>query len=173
MHRPNGELCKHKTGRAAVCAVFTNRQMKNVTKLALDGNNGDTYFSWDGKKSIFQSTYNGYACDKIWTINFDVSDKLMVSLDHRSHTCSFFFPDNKIIFASPALLPGAWPPKPETPKGMRERGQIMFGSRAKRTSTFTSYRELGGIGRGFKSSIDCDLNFVLQQITMSQSHFSR
>ncbi|HUI46345.1 MAG TPA: hypothetical protein VL122_10240 [Nitrospirota bacterium] len=98
---------------------FTDRHMKNVTQLTFDGDNGEAYFSWDGKKLIFQSSRNGYACDKIWTMNIDGSDKRMVSPDHGAHTCSFFFPDNRIIFASTAHLPGACPPKPDMPKGAR------------------------------------------------------
>ncbi len=96
-----------------------DRHMKNVTQLTFDGDNGEAYFSWDAKKLIFQSSRNGYACDKIWTMNIDGSDKRMVSPDHGAHTCPFFFPDNRIIFASTMLLPDACPPKPATPKGAR------------------------------------------------------
>src|SRR5512135_3010723 len=95
--------------------AFTDRHMKNVTQLTFDGDNGEAYFSWDGKKLIFQSSRNGYACDKIWTMNIDGSDKRMVSPGHGANTCSFFFPDNRIIFASTTLMSGACPPKPETP----------------------------------------------------------
>ena len=69
--------------------------MKNVTRLTNDGDNGEAYFSWDGKKLIFQSSRGGYACDKIWTMNIDGSDKRMVSPDHGANTCSFFFPDGQ------------------------------------------------------------------------------
>jgi len=101
-------------------ASFIDRHMKNVTQLTMDGDNGEAYFSWDSRKLIFQSSRNGYACDKIWTMNVDGSDKRMVSPDHGANTCSFFFPgEQRITFASTNHLAGACPPKPYTPKGAR------------------------------------------------------
>jgi Tol biopolymer transport system component len=99
--------------------LFEDRHMQNVTRLTNDGDNGEAYFSWDGKKLIFQSSREGYACDKIWTMNIDGSGKRMVSPDHGANTCSFFFPDGRIVFASTNHLPGACPSRPETPKGAR------------------------------------------------------
>jgi len=99
--------------------TFVDRHMRNVTQLTFDGDNGEAYFSRDAKKLIFQSSRNGYACDKIWTMNIDGSDKRMVSPDHGAHTCSFFFPDGRIIFASTSSLPGDCPRKPEMSKGAR------------------------------------------------------
>jgi Tol biopolymer transport system component len=99
--------------------AFIDRHMKNVAQLTFDGDNGEAYFSRDGKMLIFQSNRSGYACDKIWTMNIDGKDLRMVSPDHGAHTCSFFFPDGRIIFASASHIPGDCPPKPETPKGIR------------------------------------------------------
>lgn len=97
---------------------FTDRHMKNVIQLTDEGDNGEAYFSWDGKKLIFQSNRGGYDCDKIWMMNIDGSDKRMMSPDHGAHTCSFFFPGGqKIVFASTSHIPGACPPKPRTPRG--------------------------------------------------------
>src|SRR5512135_2031884 len=100
--------------------TFVDRHMKNVTQLTFDGDNGEAYFSWDGTKLIFQSSRNDYACDKIWVMNIDGSDKRMVSPNHGAHTCSFFFPgDKNIVFASTSHIPGDCPPRPETPKSAR------------------------------------------------------
>jgi len=100
--------------------LFRDRHMNHVKQLTTDGDNGEAYFSADGKKLIFQSNRGGYACDKIWTMNIDGSDKRMVSPDRGAHTCSFFFPDGKrIVFASTSHLPGACPPKPQSPPGAR------------------------------------------------------
>jgi Tol biopolymer transport system component len=97
-----------------------DRRLKNVTRLTFDGDNGEAYFSGDGNKLIFQSSRTGYACDKIWTMNIDGSDKRMVSPDHGAHTCSYFFPDGKrIVFGSTAHLPGDCPPRPPAPAGAR------------------------------------------------------
>ncbi len=100
-------------------AAFSDLHLKNVTRLTFDGDNGEAYFSADGKKLTFQSRRGGYACDKIWTMNIDGSDKRMVSPDHGANTCSFFFPDGRIIFASTNHLPGDCPPRPKTPAGAR------------------------------------------------------
>jgi len=99
--------------------AFIDRHMKNVARLTVDGDNGEAYFSRDGKKLIFQSNRNGRACDRIWTMNIDGTDKRMVSPDHGANTCSFFFPDGRIIFASTSHLPGDCPPRPQTPKDAR------------------------------------------------------
>ena len=99
-------------------SIFIDRHMKNVTQLTFDGDNGEAYFSPDGCKLIFQSNRGGYACDKIWIMNIDGSDKHMVSPKHGAHTCSFFFPDGKsIIFSSTSHLSGDCPQKPKMPQG--------------------------------------------------------
>jgi Tol biopolymer transport system component len=99
--------------------AFSERHLKNVTQLTFDGDNGEAYFSSDGNKLIWQSSRGGFNCDKIWTMNIDGSDKRMVSPNHGAHTCSFFFPDGRIIFASTSHIPGDCPPKPKTPAGAR------------------------------------------------------
>ena len=97
---------------------LTDRHMKKVTQLTSDGDNGEAYFSWDGGRLIFQSNSGGQACDKIWTMQSDGTDKRMVSPGHGAHTCSFFFPDGKkIVFASTSHLPGDCPPKKDLPPG--------------------------------------------------------
>lgn len=96
-----------------------DRRLANVTRLTLDGDNGEAYFSPDGQELIFQSSRGGYACDKIWTMKTDGSDKRMVSPDHGAHTCSYFLPDGRIVFASTSHLPGACPPRPQSPPGVR------------------------------------------------------
>lgn len=110
LHKPDAETRQQ----------FVDRHMKNVTQLTFDGDNGEAYFSSDGKKLIFQSNRGGYACDKIWTMNIDGSDKRMVSPRRGANTCSFFCPvQERIFFSSTTHLPGECPPKPDTPPGAR------------------------------------------------------
>jgi Tol biopolymer transport system component len=112
-----------KPGPGTVAGGFIDRHMKNVTQLTQDGDNGEAYFSPDGKRLIFQSSHaNGrdYACDKILIMNIDGSDKHLVSPDRGAHTCSFFYPDaTRIVFASTSGIAGECPPRPETPKSAR------------------------------------------------------
>src|SRR3972149_2813150 len=99
--------------------------IKNVTQLTIDGDNGEAYFSWDSLQLIYQSNRNGYACDKIWIMNIDGSDKHMVSPNHGAHTCSFFFPENKkIVFASTSHLPGDCPQKPKALPSLKGIGHV-------------------------------------------------
>ncbi len=78
-------------------AAALERHLKSVTQLTFDGDNGEAYFSRDGRMLIFQSNRGGYACDKIWIMNTDGSDKHMVSPDHGANTCSFFFPSDETM----------------------------------------------------------------------------
>ena len=99
---------------------YRDRHMKRVRQLTVDGDNGEAYFSGDGKSLIFQSSRGGYACDKIWTMNSNGMNKRMVSPDRGAHTCSFYFPDGKhIVYASTKHLAGDCPPKPKVPKQFR------------------------------------------------------
>lgn len=101
-------------------ALSTDMHMHNVSKLTHDGDNGEAYFSSDGKQLIYQSSRGEQKCDKIWTMKIDGSDKRRVSPDHGAHTCSFFYPGNEqIIFASTSHLAGECPPKPTFPSSVR------------------------------------------------------
>jgi len=94
------------------------RYLSNIKQLTFEGDNGEAYFSFDGKKLIYQSN-RGYNCDKIWIMNIDGTDKKMVSPSRGAHTCAFFFPDGKrIIFSSTSHLEGECPEQ-EVPKGKR------------------------------------------------------
>ena len=94
--------------------------MSNITQLTYEGDNGEAYFSLDGKKLIYQSNRGGYGCDKIWTMNIDGSGKTMVSPNQGAHTCSFYYPGNKrIVFASTSHMQGDCPVRPKNPPGAR------------------------------------------------------
>lgn len=101
----------------AYYSVPDEQYLKNITRLTSDGDNGEAYFSADGFSLIYQSNRDKYACDKIWTMNADGSNKKMVSPDHGAHTCAFFFPDNRrIVFSSTSEIPGDCPQKPDMPQ---------------------------------------------------------
>lgn len=109
-----------RTGLAAESAGIPSQEghLKNIMQLTFDGDNGEAYFSPDGRSLIYQSNRDGHACDKIWIMDADGSNKRMVSPAHGAHTCSFFFPDGKkIIFASTSHQQGACPSKPDIPGG--------------------------------------------------------
>ncbi|MCG7956213.1 MAG: hypothetical protein JAY91_11880 [Candidatus Thiodiazotropha endolucinida] len=97
-----------------------DRHMSNLTQLTFEGDNGEAYFSFDGKQLIYQSNRGGFECDKIWTMDIDGSNKTMVSPDHGAHTCAFFQPgEQQIVFASTSHLQGSCPKKPDLPSHIR------------------------------------------------------
>ena len=53
--------------------------LANITQLTVDGENAEAYFSFDGRRLIFQSTHGGAACDQIYTMNTDGSALTRVS----------------------------------------------------------------------------------------------
>ncbi|MCG8057135.1 MAG: hypothetical protein JAY94_15760 [Candidatus Thiodiazotropha endolucinida] len=97
-----------------------DRHMSNLTQLTFEGDNGEAYFSFDGKQLIYQSNRGGFECDKIWTMDIDGSNKTMVSPGHGAHTCAFFQPgEQQIVFASTSHLQGSCPKKPDLPSHIR------------------------------------------------------
>ena len=97
-----------------------DRLMRNVTRITFEGDNGEAYFSPDGRRLIYQSNRGGESCDKIWVMNIDGSDKRRVSPAYGAHTCSFFFPDaDRIVFSSTSHLSRECPPRPKPIPGIR------------------------------------------------------
>jgi Tol biopolymer transport system component len=94
------------------------KHFKNIRQLSFGGENAEAYFSADGQKLIFQSTRDGYPCDRIYTMNIDGSDVRMVSTGTGVTTCSFFAPDGeRIVFCSTHLAGDSCPPKPSMAQG--------------------------------------------------------
>lgn len=88
------------------------RHLRNVRQLTDGGENAEAYFSFDGRQLIFQST-TGRACDQIYTMNIDGSDRRLVSTGKGRTTCSYFYPDGKsILYASTHLAGDSCPPAP-------------------------------------------------------------
>ena len=55
------------------------KHFKNMKMLTNGGENAECYFSFDGKRFIFQSRSGDMQCDQIYTMNIDGTDKKMVS----------------------------------------------------------------------------------------------
>jgi len=69
--------------------------LANVQQLTDGGENAEAYFSFDGKKIIFQSTRPPFKADQMFTMNPDGSDVRLVSSGKGRCTCGFFSPDGK------------------------------------------------------------------------------
>lgn len=80
--------------------------LSNHKQLTFKGDNGEAYFSPDGKHLIFQSKRDGFECDKIYMMTSDGKDMHMVSTDGGAHTCSYFSKDKDFILYSSTLHDG-------------------------------------------------------------------
>ena len=79
---------------------------KNIRQLTFGGDNAEAYWSYDGKKIVFQRTAvkNGVPCDQIFVGKVKKKNKFkykMVSSGKGRTTCAFFTKDNKhVVYAS-------------------------------------------------------------------------
>ena len=92
--------------------------LSNIKQLTFEGENAEAYFSFDGRRLVFQSTHGGGGCDQIYTINVDGSGLTRVSSGKGRTTCGFFYPDGQhILYASTFKGSEACPPKPDFSRG--------------------------------------------------------
>ena len=102
------------------------KHFKNLRQLTFGGNNAEAYFSFDGKKIIFQSDYSewGLSCDQIFYFplkkgkTMEGQKPVMLSTGKGRTTCSYFMPkDKSIVYASTHLGGDDCPPVPERKQG--------------------------------------------------------
>lgn len=88
-------------GQESPLAVNGEKHLKNIKQLTFGGENAEAYFSFDGKRLIFQSKRGDLGCDQIFTMNVDGSNVRMISNGEGRTTCSYFFKGNKrVLYAS-------------------------------------------------------------------------
>lgn len=98
--------------------IHHEKHLANITQLTFGGENAECYFSFDGKKFVFQSTRGDHKCDQIYTMNVDGTDQKLVSTGKGRTTCAYYMPDNKtILYASTHLVSEECPPRPDYSKG--------------------------------------------------------
>jgi Tol biopolymer transport system component len=87
--------------------------VSNVRQLTFSGQNAEAYFSFDGQWLSFQST-GEHACDQIYTMRIDGSERRLVSTGTGRTTCAHYTTDGtSIIYASTHLGGDACPPEPD------------------------------------------------------------
>jgi Tol biopolymer transport system component len=93
-------------------------RLANVRQLTFGGENAEAYFSFDGKRLVFQSQPHFEGCDQIYTMDADGSGKRLVSSGKGVCTCAYFLPDGKrLIFSATHPDMDACPPRPDYSKG--------------------------------------------------------
>src|SRR5437870_4042126 len=96
---------------SADLAAPGERHLRNIRQLTFGGENAEAYFSFDGKKLIFQSTRDGYPTDQIYIMNADGTNVHRASTGKGRCTCSYFLKgDRRILYASTHLADEKPPP---------------------------------------------------------------
>jgi Tol biopolymer transport system component len=98
--------------------VQGEKHLRNIRQLSFGGENAEAYFSFDGKKLIFQSKRDQLQCDQIFSMNIDGSNVKLVSNGEGRTTCSYFLKGGKkVIYASTFKATKECPPNPDFSKG--------------------------------------------------------
>lgn len=94
------------------------KHLKNIKMLTNTGENAEAYFSFDGKKLVYQATIDSMECDQIFTMNIDGTERQLVSTGKGRTTCAYYYPDGeKILYASTHLSDPKCPAPPDRSKG--------------------------------------------------------
>src|ERR1700753_1835888 len=88
------------------------------------GDNAEAYWSFDGRSASLQRRATDQPCDRIYTIKLFDQGRLIahptltpISSGKGATTCSHFFPDGHLLYASTHLAGDACPPRPDMSKG--------------------------------------------------------
>lgn len=88
---PNDTLLRH----------VDEAHLKNIRQLTFAGQNAEAYWNLDGTKIIYQTTQDGFVDEQIFVMNWDGTDKRMVSSGKGRHTCGYFVPNSDdVVFSA-------------------------------------------------------------------------
>lgn len=91
------------------------RHLHNIRRLTSGRQNAEAYFSFDGRRLIFQSTRDGRGCYQQYVMGLDGGDARLVSTGQGTTTCGYFLPgDRRVLFSSTHDKGPECPPKPST-----------------------------------------------------------
>ena len=92
------------------------RHLRNIRRLTSGRQNAEAYFSFDGRRLIFQSTRDGRGCYQQYVMGLDGGDARLVSTGQGTTTCGYFLPgDRRVLFSSTHVRSPVCPPKPSAP----------------------------------------------------------
>lgn len=94
------------------------KHLGDIRMLTDGGENAEAYYSFNGRRLIFQSTRPPYGCDQIFTMKTDGSGLRLASTGKGRTTCSYFLPgDKRILYASTHKASDACPPPADMSQG--------------------------------------------------------
>lgn len=107
------------TGAESVGAASGEEHFATLTRLTQGGTNAEAYFSADGERLVFQSTWPGVSeCDQMYTMELDGSDLQRVSTGEGRTTCGYYFPGrDRLLFSSTHHISETCPPAPDRSQG--------------------------------------------------------
>src|SRR5262245_12855051 len=86
-----------------------SRHLRNIKRLTTEGRNGESYWSPDAQRIIFQSIRGDSPYYQIYSMAADGTDQRRISSGRGKTTCSYFHPSRaKVIFASTHADPKAF-----------------------------------------------------------------
>ncbi|MCP9455207.1 MAG: hypothetical protein NNA18_03745 [Nitrospira sp.] len=115
-------------GKGHSVAGSTERHLGHIRQLTFGRQNAEAYFSFDGRKLIFQSTNDwtkgetvankpaaaGLGCYQMYVMDIETGRVQMVSTGKGATTCGYFYPgDRRVIYASTHEASPDCPPKPK------------------------------------------------------------
>lgn len=93
-------------------------RLSDIRMITDKGENAEAYFSPDGTQLIFQSSPDPVACDQMYVMKIDGTDRRRVSNGEGRTTCGFFTRDAKqIVYASTHGKSAACPDRPSMARG--------------------------------------------------------
>jgi Tol biopolymer transport system component len=97
------------------------KHFRNMRQLTFKGDNAEAYWSFNGKKLIFQATNPDWQalCDQIFVIDVEGTQPARrISLGRGRTTCAYFLPgDSLVLYASTHQYHGQCPSVPERKPG--------------------------------------------------------
>jgi Tol biopolymer transport system component len=88
--------------------------LRNVTQLTFGGQNAEAYFSFDGRRLVFQSTPQDEGCDQIYSMTLEGEDVQLISTGTGRTTCAYYYPSGReIVYSSTHHYDDACPAPPD------------------------------------------------------------
>jgi Tol biopolymer transport system component len=76
-------------------------RLRNVRQVTFGGENAEAYWSFDGRKLIYQSKRPPHECDQIYLLDLETGEERMVSTGKGKTTCSYFLlGDREVLYSS-------------------------------------------------------------------------
>ncbi len=93
-------------------------RLRNVRQLTFGGQNAEAYWSFDGRRLVYQAYFGEMKADQIFIMNADGTGSRMISTGKGRTTCAYFLPGNReVIFSSTHAYSPQVPPEPDRSQG--------------------------------------------------------